>query len=66
MWTHCLYGIQIQLGVEEHVNDEVTTFGMVKEHKQAPVDQPGTLLQWQESTAKSLKKNYNIISMAFR
>jgi len=31
--------------VEEHVNDEVTAFWMIKEHEQAPVNKPRSLLE---------------------
>ena len=36
--TSCLDGVQIRLLVEEQVNDEISTLGMVEEDKQAPVD----------------------------
>ena len=42
--TSCLDGVEIRLLVEKQINDQVSTLGMVEEDKQAPVNQPGSLL----------------------
>ena len=55
MWTHGLDRIQIQLGVQEHVDDQVATFRVVEEHEETPMNEPSTLLEGQQGTAKGLK-----------
>lgn len=49
--THSLDRIQIQWFVQEHLDDQIASLGMVEEHQNTPVDQPGALLQhldWRE------------------
>ncbi len=42
--------------LEEHVDDLALALGVIEEHKQRPVDQPGALLQLNHSRAKVLQK----------
>ena len=42
--TH-LDSVEIGLLVEEEVDDEISALGMVEEDEEAPVDEPGPLLQ---------------------
>jgi len=61
--THGLDGIQVQLRVKEHVYDEVATFRVVEEHKQAPVYEPGALLKGEQGAAERLERQtstYNV------
>ena len=43
--TSRLDSVQIRLLVEEQVDDQVPSLGMVEEHEETPVDEPGSLLQ---------------------
>lgn len=40
-----LNGIQVQWFVQKHFNHQIASFRMIDEHKHAPVNQPGALLQ---------------------
>ena len=50
--TGRLDGVEIRLLVEEQINDQVSPLGMVEEHEQTPVDEPGPLLQRLQLTAE--------------
>merc|ERR1719210_2520354 len=43
--TGGLDGVEIRLLVEKQSNDQISALGMVEEDKQAPVNEPGSLLQ---------------------
>ena len=43
--TAHLDSVEIGLLVEEEIDDEISTLGMVEEDEEAPVDEPGPLLQ---------------------
>ena len=45
-----------QVLIEEHVDDEITSFRMVEEDKETPVNQPGTLLQSYQGIGELLKQ----------
>ena len=51
LYSHSLFrathldSVEIGLLVEEEVNDEISALGMVEEDEEAPVDEPGPLLQ---------------------
>lgn len=40
--------------IEEHVDDEVPTLGVVEEHKETPVDQPGALREQLQGRAETV------------
>ena len=43
--THCLDRIQVQRFIQEHLDDEVTTLGVVEENQNTPVNEPCALLK---------------------
>lgn len=43
--AHGLDGVQVECLAQEHLDNEVTSLGVVEEHQHTPVDQPGALLQ---------------------
>ena len=46
-----------QVLVEEHVNDEITSLGVVEEDEETPVNQPGALLQPYQGIRELLEHN---------
>lgn len=41
--------------IEEELDDVVPAFGVVEEHKEGPVDEPGPLLEWLKRRAHRLR-----------
>lgn len=56
LWYNWLYSDSLRL-VEEELDYVVPAFGMVEEHKEGPVNEPGPLLEWLEWRAHRLKGN---------
>lgn len=56
LWYNWLYSDSLRL-VEEELDNVVPAFGMVEEHKEGPVNEPGPLLEWLERRAHRLKGN---------